>query len=127
MEDKLACAVVHELCPICGKSMNEQIIMNTKASVKVAKEINEAHNKAIGFSKDACEECSKHKDEVIYIIGIDGKLSEKNNLYRTGEIIGIKKESSFATDFKDFILTTDNGVKFMFMDEEAGKQLGLFK
>ena len=38
MEDKLACAVVHELCPICGKPMNEHIIMNTKLSIKAAKE-----------------------------------------------------------------------------------------
>lgn len=127
MKDKFACAIVHEICPICGKLMNEHIIMNTKPSVKGAKEIKETHNKTIGFSKDACEECSKHKNEVIYVIGIDEKLSEKNNLYRTGEIIGIKKESNFATDFKDFILTTDNEVKFMFMDKEARKQLGLFK
>lgn len=126
MEDKFACAVVHELCPICGKSMNEQIIMNTKPSVKGAKEIKEVHNKAIGFSKDACEECSKHKNEVVYIIGVDEKLSKEDNMYRTGQIVGIKKECKFIINSKDFIYTTNNNIQFMFMDEKVGKQLGIF-
>lgn len=27
-ENKIGVALVHEICPICGKSMNEQILMN---------------------------------------------------------------------------------------------------
>lgn len=126
MEDKFGIAVVHELCPICGKAMNEQLMMNTRPSIKGAKEIQEYNNKAIGFSKDACEECSKHKDEVVYIIGVDEKLSKEDNMYRTGQIVGIKKECEFIINSKDFIYTTDNNVQFMFMDEKAGKQLGIF-
>lgn len=126
MEDRFGVAIVHELCPICGKAMNEQIVMNSKPSVKSAKEIKEANNKAIGFSKDACEECSKHKDEVVYIIGVDEKLSKEDNMYRTGQIVGIKKECEFIINSKDFIYTTNNNVQFMFMDEKAGKQLGIF-
>lgn len=126
MKNKIALAIVHELCPICGKSMNEQIIMNTRPSIKGAKEIEELNNKAIGFSKNACEECSKHKDEVVYIIGVDEKLSKEDNMYRTGQIVGIKKECEFIINSKDFIYTTDNNVQFMFMNEKTGKQLGIF-
>lgn len=28
-ENKIGFALVHEICPICGKPMNEQILMNT--------------------------------------------------------------------------------------------------
>lgn len=28
-ENKIGVALVHEICPICGKAMNEQILINT--------------------------------------------------------------------------------------------------
>lgn len=45
--------------------------MNTIGNKKNAKAIDEANGKAIGYSKDACEECCKHKDDGVYIIAID--------------------------------------------------------
>lgn len=126
MENKFGCAIVHELCPICGKPMNEQIIMNTRPSIKGAKEIEELNNKAVGFSKDACKECSKYKDEAIFIIAINEKLSDNKDLHRTGQIVGIKKDADIVSNFK-VILSTDNGVKFIFMEEEVGKKIGIFK
>lgn len=36
-ENKRGIALVHEICPICGKPMNEQILMNTVFSKKYAK------------------------------------------------------------------------------------------
>lgn len=127
MEDKFGVAVVHELCPICGKTMNEHIIMNTILSNEAARKIKEAHNKAIGVSRNACEECSKYKDEVVYIIGVDRKLSKENDIYRTGQIVGVKKDCEFIINSKDYICTTDNNVQFMLMDEESGKHIGIFK
>lgn len=38
-ENKIGFALVHEICPICGKPMNEQILMNSVFSKKYAKEI----------------------------------------------------------------------------------------
>ena len=38
-ENKIGFALVHEICPICGKPMNEQILMNSVLSKKYAKEI----------------------------------------------------------------------------------------
>lgn len=34
-ENKIGIALVHEICPICGKPMNEQILMNTAISKKM--------------------------------------------------------------------------------------------
>ena len=64
-ENKIGFALVHEICPICGKPMNEQILMNSILSKKYAKEIENVHGKAIGYSKTACEDCSKYKDEAV--------------------------------------------------------------
>lgn len=50
-ENKIGFALVHEICPICGKPMNEQILMNSVLSKKYAKEIENVHGKAIGYSK----------------------------------------------------------------------------
>lgn len=70
-ENKIGFALVHEICPICGKPMNEQILMNSVLSKKYAKEIENVHGKAIGYSKTACEDCSKYKDEAVMCIAID--------------------------------------------------------
>ena len=34
-ENKRSIALVHEICPICGKPMNEQILMNIVFSKKI--------------------------------------------------------------------------------------------
>lgn len=83
-ENKIEVALVHEICPICGKFMNEQILINTVLSKKCVKEIEESNGKAIGYSKTACENCSKYKNEAVICIAIDEAKSEPNNPYRTG-------------------------------------------
>ena len=52
-EYNLTTAIVHELCPICGRPMNESIVMNRRLTKKPSKKIEELNGKAIGFSKDA--------------------------------------------------------------------------
>lgn len=123
----MAVALVYEACPVCGKFMNEQIIMNKILTNKAAKEVEEANGKCIGYSKDACDECSKHKDECVYAVAIDERFSEPNNPYRTGQIVGIKKDSDFLKAYEKFILETDNGVRYMYVDIQVGIEIGLFK
>lgn len=36
-ENKIGFALVHEICPICGKPMNEQILMNNVLSKNMLK------------------------------------------------------------------------------------------
>lgn len=126
-ENKIGVALVHEICPICGKSMNEQILINTVLSKKFVKEIEEFNNKAIGYSKTACEDCLKYKDEVVMCIAINEVKSEPNNPYRTGQVVGIRKDFQLFVDKPEFIIKTDNGVSYCFIEENAGKQIGFFK
>lgn len=84
-ENKIGFALVHEICPICGKPMNEQILMNSVLSKKYAKEIENVHGKAIGYSKTACEDCSKYKDEAVMCIAIDEAKSEPKCNYMITE------------------------------------------
>ena len=130
MSKDLSAGIVYELCPICGKSANSSIIMNKVLRPKYAKQIEELNGKVIGFSKDACEECSKHKDECIYVISVDSGRSDfktMEGIYRTGHIVGVRKDFQLFIDHPEFILKTDNGVQFCFMDDDLGKQLGFFK
>lgn len=107
--------------------MNELIVMNKTLTKKAAKEIEEANGKCISYSKDACDSCSEHKDECVYVVAIDERFSEPNNPYRTGQIVGIKKDSDFVKAYEEFILETDNGVGYMYVDIQVGIKIGLFK
>ena len=78
--------------------------MNTVFSKKYAKEIENMHGKTIDENK-----------------------SEPNNPYRTGQISGIKKDFKLFTDNPNFILKTNNNVSFCFIEENFGKQIGIFK
>lgn len=129
-KDNLSAAVVYEVCPICGKKVNDFVIMNRLLIPGYAKQVREMNGKPVGFSKNACEECSKHKDECIYVISIDSSKSDSKSLegiYRTGQIVGIRKDFQLFIDHPEMIITTDNGVQFCFIDEELGKQIGFFK
>lgn len=126
-ENKIGFALVHEICPICGKPMNKQILMNSVLGKKHAKEIENVHGKAIGYSKTACEDCSKYKDEAVMCIAIDEAKSEPNNPYRTGQIVGVCKDFQLFVDKPEFIIKTENGVSYCFVEENVGKQIGFFK
>ena len=128
--NNLEVSLVKELCPVCCKEMDGPIIMNKKLTKKNAKNVKDLHNKVIGFADHCCEECSKYKDEVVFFVSIDASKSSKDsleNLYRTGKIIGIKKEADIIESFKDYIITIKDGTQIVFIDEETGKNLGIFK
>lgn len=123
MENKnLEVVLAKELCPICGKEMDGPIIMNSVLTPSAAKKVKNLDGKVIGFSENACEECTKYKDEVVYLIGMDPSQSDTKSLegiYRTGDIIGVKKEASFIVGIAPkYIQETENGVSFMFIDKD---------
>ena len=104
--------------------------MNTRLTKKKAEEVDNLHNKVVGFANHCCEECSKYKDEAVFFVSIDESKSSKdslNNLYRTGKISGIKKEADIVEQCKDYIVTIKDGTQIIFIDEELGKKLGVFK
>ena len=130
MSNNLEVSLVKELCPVCCKEMDGPIIMNRILTEEYAKNVKDLHNKVIGFADHCCEECSKYKDNAVFFVGIDADKSSKNSLnelYRTGQISGIKKDSDFIVQFKDYIVTIEDGTQIIFIDEETGKNLGIFK
>ena len=126
----LGVALVKELCPVCGKEIDGPIILNSILTENEAKKVKDLHNKVIGFANHCCEECSKYKDKAVFFVSIDESKSSKDslkNLYRTGKISGIKKEADIIESFKDYIITIKDGTQIVFIDEETGKNLGIFK
>lgn len=129
-KNNLGVALVKELCPICGKEMDGPIILNSILTANEAKKVKDLHHKVIGFADHCCEECSKYKDEAVFFIGIDeSKCSSYylKDLYRTGQIVAIKKESNIMDYFDDFLITLKDGAKVVFLDEKVGKELEIFK
>lgn len=121
-------ALTKEICPVCGKEMDGPLIMNSFLTEKCAKEVKDLNNKVIGFADHCCEECAKYKDDAVYFVSIDESKSSQSlkELYRTGKISGVKKDSKFIEQFKDFIVTLKDGIKIIFIDEQAGIKLGLW-
>lgn len=124
--DNLEVSIVKYACPICGKTANEGILMNSLLTSSNAKAAAELNGKTIGYADHACKECSKYKDEVVFFIGIDLKKSEKDNLYRTGQVVGVKKHSALVNAIKDSILVLKDKTEYCFMEDKQGKQIGLW-
>ena len=121
-KDIIGTALVHENCPICGKKINEQIMMNSRLTEKNAEEIKSFHNKSVGYSEEPCDECKELKKQGFIFIEVDeSKTEDKSNPYRTGNMWVIKKEAAerIITN-KDII---DAGVSFI--DIIVAKQIGL--
>ena len=121
--------IVKTLCPVCCAEIEDSIVMNTLLTEEATKEVKELEGKVVGFSDHCCEECARHKDEVVYFVGIDAEKSSSNKLeelYRTGQIVGIKKEVDIIEAFKDYIITLKDNTKVCFIDKEAGINLGIF-
>ena len=129
MSNNLEVSLVKELCPVCCKEMDGPIVLNSILTENEAKKVKDLHNKVIGFADHCCEECAKYKDKVVYFVSIDASKSSKNSLeelYRTGKISGVKKEADIIKSCKDYIITIKDGTQIIFMDEEAGINLGIF-
>ena len=128
--NNLEVSLVKELCPVCCKEMGGPIVLNSILTENEAKKVKDLHNKVIGFANHCCEECAKYKDEAVFFIGVDeSKCSSHHlkDLYRTGQIVAIKKESNIMDYFDDFLITLKDGVKVVFLDEKVGKELEIFK
>ena len=99
-------ALTKEICPVCGKEMDGPLIMNSLLT----------------------EKCAKYKDKVVFFIKIDESKSSKNSLkdiYREGEIIGIKRGADIVEHFEKYIITLKDDTQLIFIDKEAWNNLGL--
>lgn len=112
--DNFKVAMTYRMCPICGTKMDGEIIMNSKLTKKAAKQVEELDGKIVGISENVCDKCLKHKDDVIYIIRKHSEFLGPSGIY-----IGCNPDSKFFKDNEKFIVTSKNGVKFMYVDSET--------
>lgn len=123
--NNLEVSIVKYICPICGEVAEEGILMNTLLTEEKAKAAKELNGKVIGYADHACKECAKYK--AVFFIGINPKKSTPDNPYRTGQIVGIKKDSNIVNIVKKYIQTLKDGTEFVYIEEQLGKNLGLWK
>lgn len=126
MSKELEVSLVNYLCPVCGNIAEEGIIMNSLLSKEVASEVEKLNGKAIGFSDHACKKCSEYKDTTVFFIGIDLEKSSDEEVYRTGQVVGIKDDAPLVLHCKEYIRSLKDGTRFCFIDELAGKKIGLW-
>ena len=121
-KDTLGVALVHELCKICGKPTNEHIIMNQRLTEKNAKDIESLHKKAIGYSKEPCDECKEHMTKGFILIGYDNKLTtDLRNPYRTGNIWVITFDAAKRLGINKDTME----IGYSLIDIETAENLGL--
>ena len=100
MSSKVGVALLKYVCPICGQ-INEDastIAINSLLTEKAAKEVEDMNHKVVGFSEKPCKECQSYIDKgAFFVIGVDSEKSDDmSNPYRTGHLVGIKRESEFV-------------------------------
>lgn len=124
--DNFKASLAKYLCPICGGVAEEVIVTNTRLTKAAASKVEKLNGKAIGFSDHACKECSKYKDKVVFFIGINPEKSSSEEVYRTGQVVGVRSDASLVAHFSKYIHSLRDGTKFCFIDELAGKKIGLW-
>lgn len=122
-------ALVHELCVVCTKEMNESILINKRLTKSMADKVEAMHQQATGFADKPCPECLEAIGDGAYIIEVNEQLTEDmSNPYRTGKLWGLKKdffERLFSEDEKMLKRTLEK--QACYVPIEVCDQLGLPK
>lgn len=74
---------------------------------------------------------SKYCCKVVFFIGIDPEKSSSEEVYRTGQVVGVRNETPLIAHFSKYIHSKyihslKDGTRFCFIDELAGKKIGLW-
>lgn len=95
MKDRIfSAALVKRLCPICAEEFDAEIVLNKRLTKSQAQKVEKLHGKVVGYTDKVCEKCAKDiTKEGVYLIEYDPNKSDESIPFRTGRIIGIKKEA----------------------------------
>ena len=126
MSDKIGVSLIKYACPICGQAKDElsAIAMNTRLSKKAAEDVEKLNGKIVGFAEKPCKECQSYIDQgAFFIIGVGMEKTGKDtsNPYRSGHLVGIKKESEFYKNLPEEYKKKDA----LYMDYREMEQLGM--
>ena len=117
-------AIVHKLCPICAKQDDGELLID----LSLRKDMSQVHGKNIGFGKP-CSLCQANIDQgAIMIIVVDQALSgdcSNEQLYRTGEVFGVKEDWLTRNSTPDDTVTQEILKKrITIMDYKLARELG---
>lgn len=119
--DNFEVSLVQYACPVCGKSCEDAVVMNKILTEDNAKKVKDLHKKIIGYSDHLCEECSKYKENAVFLIEIDSEKSDMKSMetmYRTGKYATIKSDSKLVKDAENFIIKLKDNAKIIFIDKD---------
>lgn len=124
MDNRIGVALVYKACPVCGQKNDEELLTNKVLTEEEARGIEKLHNKCIGYSDEPCKKCKELMEEAFLCIIYDkSKTTEETSPYRTGQILGIKKDCNFVKSIDPKLI--EGG--FGFIDIESAKQIGLIR
>jgi hypothetical protein len=94
--DLIGVARVYYLCPVCEEPVEDQteILLNTRLTAEHANKVKALDGKPAGYAKKICSSCHDKIGDGIYLVGvIEQKTDDPKNPYRSGNIIGIKRQA----------------------------------
>ena len=121
-DETLGVALTKEICPICAKTEDGPIIMNTRLSKHEAKKVNDMHGKVLQYMKEPCQECQELMKQGFILIGaVEKKTVDVTNPYRSGNIWVVKQEAA------DEIFKPHGAPKsgVAFIDVNVAQEIGL--
>lgn len=68
----------------------------------------------------------RYKHGAVFFIGIDTEKSFSEEVYRIGQVVGVRNEAPLIAYFSKYIRSLKDGTRFCFIDELAGKKIGLW-
>lgn len=126
--DVIGVALAKEICPICGKEISGPLLINRELTPSHKRSVEKLNGKVIGLSNKACDICAAFKDSAVFFIGIDtDKSNKESGIYRTGQVVGVRKESEFVKDHEEYLMTLEDGTRYAYIEESAGVLAGLWK
>lgn len=128
MKNNLGVALTKTQCPICLKTFDDSIVINTRFTEGESKKVKELHGKVINV--ETCSECKDYQKQGIIVRTIDpeksiienGKIKEP---YYTGYFGVIKEEVVKRMIEKGKLLDSILKSRLFVMTDEDAKQIGL--
>lgn len=123
MKEKNFTALINYACPICGTVSDSAVAIHRNL-----RDISDIHQKTVDFGKH-CDKCQEGIDSgAIMIIVVDESKSSGTGLseiYRTGEVYGIKEEAMKKLVNNPDLLEDILRKRVTIMDYNTAKQVGL--
>lgn len=116
-KNNVGTALVRKVCPVCLQiAENEsEILLNQILTPEYAAQVEEIHNKVVGYTKTMCEKCKEDlKEGFSYLIEMSGEDADENMSFgdtierRTGRVAMARKSIFKDSPNGDYFFITEN-------------------